>query len=77
MEKDESRYQLWEGGQDGVEGGLGTGLKGRRTGEEGARIGKFWGWGYIKKKCILLILLNFMYFNAITGYQKYQVAYKK
>ena len=42
-------------------GGGGREKRGRGTGKDGAGIGRFWGRGYTKICCILLILLYFMY----------------
>ena len=58
------------GAGDGGKGGGGRGKRGRGTGEEGAGVGKFWG--VIPKFVVFYrYYSNFMYFNAITGYQKY------
>ena len=54
--------------------GAGDGVKGRGTGEEGAGVGKFWGRGLYQNLLYFTdFTLFFMYFNAITGYQKYLI----
>ena len=61
----------WTGraGYTGIRG-RGTGVKG--TGEEGSGIGNFLGAGLYQNLLYFTYYFPiFMYFNAITGYQKY------
>ena len=63
------------GGWTGVKGAGGMGEEG--TGDEGAGVGKFLGRGLyqiIPKFVVFYLFYSiFMYFNAITGYQKYLI----
>ena len=72
----------WTGGRDtgirgagdGGKGGWGRGKIGRGTGEEGAGVGKFWGRGLYQNLLFFTdFTLFFVYFSAITGYQKYLI----
>ena len=58
------------GAGDGDKGGGGR-EEGVGTGEEGAGLGKFWGQGLYQN--LLYLPIIFMYFSAITGYQKYLI----
>ena len=61
-------------GREGGKGGRGWGKRGAGDGGRGGRDRKILGAGFIPKFVVFYRFYSiFMYFNAITGYQKYLI----